>query len=327
LAGSKERDRRRARERFERQQQLQLERRRKLRKRWGIGTTVFLAVCLVAGLSTALVVHLNDTHAAAAAAASKSASAAASSASASASAAASASAVAAASASAIASEEAVNASEPATHCDYITKGVATAAKKVSLPPADPNYKATYTATINTNLGPIVIDLLNSKATCTVNSFVHLATAGYFNASQCHRVTSTGGLYVLQCGDPLATATTKLTCSDASNAPGTGGPGYEFDSENLQTTGISSSGTVTYKAGTVAMANSGASDTNGSQFFLVYQNSTLQPDYTPFGTITSGLDILQKVAKAGTSCDYTSGESGDGAPKDKVIINSVTIKQS
>jgi len=202
--------------------------------------------------------------------------------------------------------------------------VAPAAKKVSLPPAAPNYKAAYTAAINTNLGPIDINLLNSKATCTVNSFVHLATAGYFNASQCHRVTTTSGLYVLQCGDPYAKATTKLTCSQAAKSPGTGGPGYEFASENLPT-GASSSGSVTYKAGTVAMANSGGSSTNGSQFFLVYKNSTLGPAYTPFGTITSGLDILQKVANAGTSCTYSG--AGDGAPKEKVIINSVTIKQT
>jgi peptidyl-prolyl cis-trans isomerase B (cyclophilin B) len=195
---------------------------------------------------------------------------------------------------------------------------------VSVPPTTPNYKAAYTASINTNLGPIDINLLNSKATCTVNSFVHLATAGYFNASQCHRVTNANGLYVLQCGDPYAKASTKLTCSQAANSPGTGGPGYEFASENLPK-GASSSATVTYKAGTVAMANSGSSTTNGSQFFLVYKNSTLGPDYTPFGTITSGLDILQKVANAGTSCTYSG--PGDGAPKEKVIINSVTIKQT
>ena len=216
------------------------------------------------------------------------------------------------------------AAEPATHCTYTTSGVAPAAKKVSVPPTAPNYKAAYTAAINTNLGTIDINLLNSKATCTVNSFVHLASAGYFNASQCHRVTNTSGLYVLQCGDPYAKASTKLSCSQAANSPGTGGPGYEFASENLPT-GASSAGTVTYKAGTVAMANSGTANSNGSQFFLVYKNSTLGPDYTPFGTITSGLDILQKVANAGTSCTYSG--PGDGAPKEKVVINSVTIKQT
>ena len=304
MAGSRERDRRRARERYERQREVQLARRRKIRQRLGIGLAVVCVLGLIGGLTA--VFAAGGTPAAkpkAKASASPSAS---------------------ASASASATTSAAAVAEPATHCTYTTSGVAAAAKKVSVPPTAPNYKAAYTASINTNLGPIDINLLNSKATCTVNSFVHLATAGYFNASQCHRVTNANGLYVLQCGDPYAKASTKLTCSQAANSPGTGGPGYEFASENLPT-GASSAGTVTYKAGTVAMANSGSSDTNGSQFFLVYKDSTLGPDYTPFGTITSGLDILQKVANAGTSCTYSG--PGDGAPKEKVIINSVTIKQT
>jgi peptidyl-prolyl cis-trans isomerase B (cyclophilin B) len=73
-----------------------------------------------------------------------------------------------------------------------------------------------------------------------------------------------------------------------------------------------------------MANDGTADSNGSQFFLVFKNTSLAADYTPFGTITSGLDILQKVADAGTSCTYSAG---GGAPKDKVIIDSVTIAQA
>jgi peptidyl-prolyl cis-trans isomerase B (cyclophilin B) len=297
LAGSRERERRKARERYERQRELQLARRRKLRQRFGIG----LAVLLVLGLASGLAVAFSggSTPPAAKAKATTSAS-----------------------PSASATASAATVAEPATHCAYTTSGVAAAARKVSVPPATPDYKATYTAAINTNLGTIDIDLLNSKATCTVNSFVHLATAGYFDASQCHRVVNSDGLYVLQCGDPLAKSSTKLTCSTAASAPGSGGPGYEYDSENLPSTTAS---TVTYKAGTVAMANSGESDSNGSQFFLVFKNTTLSPDYTPFGTITSGLDILQKVANAGTSCTYSG--AGGGAPKEKVVINSVTIKQT
>jgi peptidyl-prolyl cis-trans isomerase B (cyclophilin B) len=182
-----------------------------------------------------------------------------------------------------------------------------------MPTASPNYKAGYTATINTNLGKIVINLLNSKATCTVNSFVHLAETNFWNNTQCHRVSNSSPLYILQCGDPTAAASQKLSCS--STTLGTGGPGYSFGDENL--TG------ATYKAGTVAMANSGA-NTNGSQFFLVFKDTTLSPGYTPFGTITSGLDILQKVANAGTSCTFSAG---GGVPKEKVVINSVTIKQT
>ena len=73
-----------------------------------------------------------------------------------------------------------------------------------------------------------------------------------------------------------------------------------------------------------MANSGP-NTNGSQFFLVFKNTTLAASYTPFGSITSGLDILQNVAKAGTSCTYSG--AGGGVPKEKVIINSVTVHKS
>jgi peptidyl-prolyl cis-trans isomerase B (cyclophilin B) len=301
LAGSRERERRRARERYERQREVQLVRKRKIRQRLGIGLAVVCVLGLIGGI-TAVFATGGTPPAKPKASASASPS---------------------ASASASATTSAAAVAEPATHCTYTTKGVAAAAKKVSVPPAAPNYKAAYTAAIHTNLGTIDMNLLNSKATCTVNSFVHLASAGYFSASQCHRVTNTNGLYVLQCGDPHAKASTKLTCSQAANSPGTGGPGYEFASENLPAG--PSSGTVTYKAGTVAMANSGSSTTNGSQFFLVYKNSTLGPNYTPFGTITSGLDILQKVANAGTSCTYSG--PGDGAPKEKVIINSVTIKQT
>jgi peptidyl-prolyl cis-trans isomerase B (cyclophilin B) len=271
---------------------------RTIRTRLGIGLAVLCVLGLIGGVTAAIVAGGST------AAASKP--------------------KATASASATATSSAAAVSEPATHCSYTTKGVGTAARKAAVPPATPDYKAAYTAAINTNVGTIKINLLNSKATCTVNSFVHLATAGYFDASQCHRVTMTNGLYVLQCGDPYAKASEKLTCASAPGAPGTGGPGYEFASENLPAS-ASPGGPVTYRAGTVAMANSGGSSTNGSQFFLVYKNSTLGPNYTPFGTIAAGLDILQKVANAGTSCTYSG--AGDGAPKEKVVISSVTIKQT
>ena len=191
------------------------------------------------------------------------------------------------------------------------------ARKVSFPPAAPDYTDSYQATLNTNLGKITFNLLNSKATCTVNSFVHLAEAGYFNNSQCHRLV-TSGIYVLQCGDPTATATTKLNCSTTSNI-GAGTPGYDFASENL--TGAK------YPAGTVAMANEGTATSNGSQFFIVYKDSTsgLTAAYTPFATVSSGLGIVQNVAKDGYSCQYA--QSGGGAPKKKVIIDSVTIKKA
>ena len=190
--------------------------------------------------------------------------------------------------------------EPASHCTYTPSGAA--ARKVGVPPARPAFKgAKYQATIKTNRGTIVLDLLNHQATCTVNSFIYLAAKHYFNNSPCHRLT-TAGIYVLQCGDPTGT--------------GSGGPGYKFANENL--TGAK------YTAGTVAMANAGPG-TNGSQFFLVYRNSlTLPASYTPFGQIVSGLGIIQNVAKAGT--DNSNG-NGDGHPKEKVTIKSVTITKA
>ena len=190
-------------------------------------------------------------------------------------------------------------------CTYTKSGKA--ARKVSLPPAKPDLTAKYQATIATNRGDIVIDLNNTAAPCTVNSFVSLADQGFFNNTHCHRLTTIDP-YVLQCGDPTGT--------------GRGGPGYKFANEINSSQGTG--GYVIYQPGTVAMANSGGTDTNGSQFFLVYKDSPLQPDYTPFGTIVSGLNIIQNVAKAGS--DNSNGQ-GDGHPKEKVEINSVTIKKT
>jgi peptidyl-prolyl cis-trans isomerase B (cyclophilin B) len=301
VAGSRERERRRARERFEQQRSAHRERQRRNRKRAGIGLAVLCVLGLIAGVTTVLVSGGGNATAASKKPTTK------------------VSATASPSASATSSASAAAVTEPAQHCTY-TSASAGSVVKSSLPTTSPDYKAAYTASINTNLGPIKIDLANSKATCTVNSFAHLASDNFWNNTQCHRLSTSGGLYMLQCGDPTAKATQKLSCS--SSTLGTGGPGYEFASENLPTAG--SSGSVTYKAGTVAMANSGGA-TNGSQFFLVFKDTTLGPDYTPFGTITSGLDILQNVAKAGTSCTFAG--AGGGVPKDKVIINNVSINKT
>jgi peptidyl-prolyl cis-trans isomerase B (cyclophilin B) len=181
-------------------------------------------------------------------------------------------------------------------CVYTPSG--TAARNVGVPPATTNAKPSYEATIKTNRGTIVMKLLNSKAPCTVHSFVYLAQKAFFKNTPCWRLV-TSGIFVLQCGDPTG--------------KGTGGPGYEFPDENL--TG------ATYPANTVAMANSGP-NTNGSQFFMVYKDTTLAPSYTPFGTIVSGLNVIQAIAKHGTD-----NSSGDGPPNEKVTIESVTIKKT
>lgn len=152
-----------------------------------------------------------------------------------------------------------------------------AAAKVKQPTA-PAKKFAKTLTFTTNCGDIVITL-NPKAPQTITNMSALANAGYFNKSVCHRLT-TQGLFVLQCGDPTATG---------SGSP-TGWKGYA--DENLP-----KDGPKNYPAGTVAMANSGPG-TNGSQFFLVYADTQLGPNYTIWGTITKGLDLVKKIGDVG-----------------------------
>jgi peptidyl-prolyl cis-trans isomerase B (cyclophilin B) len=185
-------------------------------------------------------------------------------------------------------------------CKYESSGKA--AKKVSGKPDEAqSTKGTLTAALDTSQGAIKLELDRSKAPCTVGSWGFLAEQAYFDDTTCHRLT-TSGIFVLQCGDP--------------SGSGSGGPGYQFGEENLDAFGTGQS--VVYPRGTIAMANAGAG-TNGSQFFLVYKDSPLPPNYTPFGTITEGLDVLDKVAKAGAT-----GPAGDGGPKLPVKITKVTL---
>lgn len=290
MPGSKERQRRRAREHYERQRAKRVARQRQIRKWTLTGVVVAMVAALGVGLSLTFIGGGSPK----------------------ASPKPKASATTTPSASASATTSAAAISEPAHHCTYTSNA---GGSTPSLPTATPDYKATYTATINTNRGPISIKLANSTATCAVNSFVHLAQTNFWNSTQCHRVSDDGGLYMLQCGDPTAKASKTLACSGANQA-GSGGPSYTFADEALKG--------ATYPAGTLAMANSGP-NTNGSQFFLVFKKTDLPASYTPFGTITSGLDILQNVGKAGTTCTYQG--AGGGVPKEKVVINSVSIKKT
>ena len=173
-----------------------------------------------------------------------------------------------------------------------------AAPAVELPNAGITESNKATISFTTNQGEIVIETTPSLAPLTVNAIAALAQMNYFDKTICHRLT-TEGIYVLQCGDPTGT--------------GTGGPGFNIPDENLPEAVENN-----YPAGTVAMANAGPG-TSGSQFFLVYQDTTLGPDYTIWGSITSGLDILQTIASAGVVDGGT-----DGAPISGVTIESTKV---
>lgn len=148
-------------------------------------------------------------------------------------------------------------------------------------------------TLGTNCGDIAILADAAAAPETVNAMAFLANDGYFDGTTCHRLT-TEGIFVLQCGDPTGT--------------GTGSPGFELPDENLPSGSV-----INYPAGTVAMANSGPG-TAGSQFFIVYADTTLPASYTIWGTVIDGLDIVSDVADVGT----VDG-GGDGTPLQTVMI--------
>lgn len=159
----------------------------------------------------------------------------------------------------------------------------------------------YTMTLATNCGDIVIDTLPAEAPATVASMAFLTEEGYFDLTACHRLT-TEGIFVLQCGDP------------AGN--GTGGPGYSIPDENLP-----AEGAANYPAGTVAMANAGPG-TGGSQFFIVYEDTTLPSGYTIWGKVTKGLDVVTGIAAAGVE-----GGGTDGPPAQRVVIEKATLTTS
>ena len=172
-----------------------------------------------------------------------------------------------------------------------------APKQFSAPPPmsiDPSKK--YTATIDTSMGTMKADLFPDDAPATVNNFVFLARQGFYDSVSFHRVINN---FMVQTGDPTGT--------------GTGGPGYRFNDEPVKRK---------YVRGTLAMANSGP-NTNGSQFFVVHKDYPLPPNYTIFGQVTDGLDVLDKIATTPTG----QGRGGPDTPRTPVTINSIKIDES
>ena len=169
----------------------------------------------------------------------------------------------------------------------------------SPPPMTIDQNKIYTATIKTDYGDIVIQLLPKNAPLAVNNFVFLARQGFYNGVKFHRVIKG---FMIQSGDPTGT--------------GMGGPGYKFADE-LPTT-------LDYVPGTLAMANAGA-NTNGSQFFITLgdmSNGGLKKNYTIFGEVTNGMDVVQKIGNV--SVKMAHGELS--SPTVDVHINTVTITE-
>ncbi|MEJ5927153.1 peptidylprolyl isomerase [Corynebacterium sp. H128] len=188
-------------------------------------------------------------------------------------------------------------------CTYTPQG--TPAKEVALPTNTTGVKTTgkVNLTLETSAGPIGMELDRAASPCTVNAIEHLAYNGFYDDTICHRIT-TSGLFVLQCGDPSGT--------------GAGGPGFQFANE-YPTDEMPEAPQVLYPRGSIAMANSGV-DTNGSQFFLNYQDSPLPANYTYFGQISdAGLSTLDQIGAKGTADGAT-----DGAPAAEVRITKAAL---
>jgi peptidyl-prolyl cis-trans isomerase B (cyclophilin B) len=167
---------------------------------------------------------------------------------------------------------------------------------------DTSAKGTVPATMQTSAGAIGLTLDRALAPCTVNSFLSLAKQGFYANGPCHRLVTNPGLHVLQCGDP--------------SGSGTGGPGYTIPDEVFPE--------LTYGRGYVAMANTGQPDSGGSQFFLIYGQTQLPPQYTVFATIApAGLMVLDQIAKAGDDGSLEPSPGG-GKPKQPVTITSVDV---
>jgi peptidyl-prolyl cis-trans isomerase B (cyclophilin B) len=188
-------------------------------------------------------------------------------------------------------------------------------KDVGTPPTSVPNKGTEVMTIDTNLGAIKANLDLTKVPCTAASFSYLSSKKFWDNTKCHRLVNEASFKVLQCGDPFASG------KGYRETDGQGGPSYTMSEENLPT-----DTTNPYPAGSIAMANTGTAGTTGSQFFICAENTQLPASYTLLGTITSGLDIVQGVVKAGDD-EAFKASAGGGHPKKEVDIKTLTVAAS
>jgi peptidyl-prolyl cis-trans isomerase B (cyclophilin B) len=202
-------------------------------------------------------------------------------------------------------------------CRYTETPDEPAARPVPLP-RDPRHtpdRGKVEVVLRTNLGLLPVTLDRAKAPCTVQSFLHLVRHRFYDATVCHRLTAYPTLKVLQCGDPTGT--------------GEGGPGYRYKDElptDLQPAPNDPTGLRRiYPRATLAMANAGP-DTNGSQFFLVYADSVLRPNYTIFGRVDRpGLRTLDRIAAGGVQPTATDPHPLDGPPALRTEIRKARVE--
>jgi peptidyl-prolyl cis-trans isomerase B (cyclophilin B) len=188
-------------------------------------------------------------------------------------------------------------------------------KDVGLPPTNVPAKGADTLTMKTNLGVIQAKLDLTKVPCTAAAFEYLGSKKFWDNSKCHRLVNETSFKVLQCGDPFATG------KGYRDTDGTGGPSFAYGTENLPT-----KATNPYPKGVIAMANTGQPNSTGSQFFIVFADTKLNPDYTVLGSITAGINIVDQVGKAGDDQAFAQ-QAGGGHPKKELDIQTMTVTKS
>lgn len=188
-------------------------------------------------------------------------------------------------------------------------------KDVGTPPTNVPNTGTQVLTIDTNLGPIKATMDLSKVPCTAASFAYLSSKKFWDNTKCHRLVNQDKFRVLQCGDPFATG------KGYRDTDGQGGPSYTMGEENLPT-----DANKPYPAGSIAMANTGNPGSTGSQFFICAEDTTLPASYTLLGNITTGLDIVKGVVKAGDDGAFAQ-QAGGGHPKKEMLIKTMAVAAS